>query len=172
MRVPAPATVIALVALFVALSSNGMASGVAHKTIATAKSPFVSHHTAAKGPRGPRGPRGKRGPRGPIGPQGDPGPQGPKGDTGPAGGFSTSNIVIATGPDTPLAGQTGQAVTVACPTGAVAIGGAWTTVGATPAVVGSNHRNPSDINSWQFTVANPAPSPVTFKPQVICATAS
>ena len=170
MRLPAPATVIALVALFVALSSNGMASGVAHKTIATATSPFASHHAQAKGLRGPRGPRGKRGPRGPRGLQGDPGPQGPKGDTGAAGGFSTSNIVVVNGTDTPLAAQTSKTVTVACPTGAVAIGGAWTTVGATPAVVGSNHRDPNDIHSWQFTAA--AASAVTFKPEVVCATAS
>jgi hypothetical protein len=71
---PWHATVVAYLALFLALSGSSYAatsgSGSTH-----------GHAKASHGPRGPRGPRGKPGPRGPKGDKGDPGAAGPSGAT-------------------------------------------------------------------------------------------
>jgi hypothetical protein len=95
MCLPAPATIIALIALFVALSSNSMASAIVHKTLSVAASPLSK---SPPGPRGPRGPRGPQGPKGNPGPQGPQGPPGPKGDTGAQGSPGSVGATGATGP--------------------------------------------------------------------------
>ncbi len=108
-RLPQPATVIASVALFVALSSGALAAGI----VPLAKHAFTADTAAnakklggktpaqlaaslrgqrgiagpagAAGPAGqtgPAGPAGVPGPTGAAGPQGSVGPQGPKGDVG------------------------------------------------------------------------------------------
>jgi hypothetical protein len=140
-RLPSPAAVIALVALFVALS-GGAAAGTfvadravtSHATdnaqalrVAKLTRKAALWHSAVRAGtvirRGPRGPRGFRGPRGPRGPQ------------GPQGGFTTSNITYVSGPVSHLCQLGGGdcavgASAASCPTGKVAIGGGW--IGDTP----------------------------------------
>ena len=79
-RRPAPATVIALVALFVALGGTGYAAlAIPKNSVGSAQ--VVNHSlrtmdlsrnavAALKGNRGPEGPAGSQGPQGPAGPQG------------------------------------------------------------------------------------------------------
>jgi hypothetical protein len=76
-----PATVISLVALFVALGGTGTAANVGRDVkSATLDRVIASEETSARrGPRGPRGPRGFAGPQGPPGPQGSQGLQGAPG---------------------------------------------------------------------------------------------
>lgn len=59
---PSPATLIAFVALFVALGGPSQAAQLARK---------VTHHHTNRGPRGPRGLTGRTGPTGPAGPRGN-----------------------------------------------------------------------------------------------------
>jgi hypothetical protein len=93
MKRPSPATVLSLIALFVALGGTGYA--VQTRTIHITK--------IVRGPRGPAGPQGPPGPEvraspgaegkqgipGKTGAQGEPGLVGPKGDTGPRGEAGT-----------------------------------------------------------------------------------
>jgi len=99
-KVPRPSTVIALVALAVALGGTGYAAtllpagsvGTAqlkNGAVVSAKVKNGSLRAAdfapgelPAGAQGPQGPAGSAGPQGPAGPAG---PQGPKGDTGAAG---------------------------------------------------------------------------------------
>jgi hypothetical protein len=84
---PSPALVVALVALFVALTGTGTAADV-EKCV---KGVSVA---AAKGvglvKRGPRGRRGRQGPEGPEGTEGPPGPRGEQGPAGPPGASGTA----------------------------------------------------------------------------------
>jgi hypothetical protein len=92
-----PATIISLLALFVALGSGvatagGLVSGkqiVDHsiqewKLTSRAISGLRGNQGPA-GPQGPTGPRGVAGPIGPVGPMGSTGPMGPLGPIGPIG---------------------------------------------------------------------------------------
>jgi hypothetical protein len=99
-KVPRPSTVIALVALAVALGGTGYAAtllpagsvGTAqlkNGAVISSKVKNGSHQAAdfapgelPAGAQGPQGPAGSAGPQGPAGPAG---PQGPKGDTGASG---------------------------------------------------------------------------------------
>ena len=69
-RKPSPALIVALIALFVAMSSNGTASRFVKGKGAAAVKAASASRLDARGPRGPRGPRGRRGPQGPAGPPG------------------------------------------------------------------------------------------------------
>jgi hypothetical protein len=102
-RLPAPGTVIAAIALLVALGGTAFAAGVLPaNSVGTAQlqpnaviSSKVKPHSLLasdfasgqlpRGQRGPVGPQGDQGPAGPQGSKGDTGAQGPKGATGPAG---------------------------------------------------------------------------------------
>jgi hypothetical protein len=71
------ATVVAYVALLIALGGTGYAA-----TVVFSPARVNAHAASGRGRRGPRGPRGFTGPRGPAGPQGA---KGDKGDVGPSG---------------------------------------------------------------------------------------
>jgi hypothetical protein len=74
-RKPAPATVIAVVALF--LAAGGTALGAHHFLITSThqiKPTVLRHLHGARGATGPAGPVGAQGPAGPTGPTGPPGP--------------------------------------------------------------------------------------------------
>jgi hypothetical protein len=80
---PSPATVLALVALFVALGGSSYASSLASKA-----HPRSRHSVSRRGPKGAPGLPGLKGATGQIGPQGlqgQPGPQGPQGSLGTQG---------------------------------------------------------------------------------------
>jgi Collagen triple helix repeat (20 copies) len=92
---PSPATIISLVALFVALGGTSYAAlsiprnSVNSASVVNGSLQKVDLSENAvnllKGNRGPRGPQGSQGGLGPQGPQGATGTQGPKGDSGAQG---------------------------------------------------------------------------------------
>ena len=132
---PSPALVVALVALFVALSGSAVAAGIVPlaKHARTADSATVAGNarhlggkTAAElaatmrgpqglvGAQGPAGPVGPAGPAGPAGAKGDAGAtgaEGPKGDKGEKGDVGTGLKIVGTvaaESDLPAAGTTGD----------------------------------------------------------------
>jgi hypothetical protein len=187
LRTPSPAMIVALVALFVALS-GGAAAGtyVAAKeldTRATSLEPgnatiprVVAARVAQlralslrpdklhKCCRGPRGPRGFRGPRGPQ---------------GPAGRFTAANISSTNGPVVHLCAfggggcEVGQSIAI-CPGGTVPIGGAWAGDSPDPivdATVGASFPYPSGSppTGWGLIIINNAPITASFHVAAICA---
>jgi hypothetical protein len=132
-RLPSPALVIAVLALFVALGGTAVAAGVVPlaKRALTADKAKVADNAKKlggktprqiaaqmRGPRGvagTQGPKGETGPAGPAGPQGSAGPQGPKGATGPQGdkGEVGAGLAIlgsvATSDDLPTCATAGDA---------------------------------------------------------------
>jgi len=152
---PSPAFVVALVALFVALSGSAVAAGIVPlaKHARTADSATVAGNarhlggkTAAQlasSMRGPQGAVGAQGPAGPAGPAGQVGPGGPKGDTGATGALGPKGdkgdkgdvgtglkIVgtVAAASDLPATGTTGDGYLVAGDL-YVWTGSAWTNAG-------------------------------------------
>lgn len=127
-RLPSPATVIASVALFVALGGTGYAaSEIAHSAAKHKKAPsqssliakavakyFAQHHGQFVGGQGPAGPQGQTGATGPAGAKGEKGEKGEAGPTGPAGAASVTASLkgpITTGSSSPVA-LGGPSVTV------------------------------------------------------------
>lgn len=126
-----PAMVVAMLALFVALTGTAVATTSA---VITGKQITDGSITGAdvknrsltqrdfrgslRGLRGLTGPAGQPGPQGPAGPQGSPGPQGPagpqgdKGETGPSNGFS-----VTAGNQLPWTGDLQGVATLALPPG-------------------------------------------------------
>ena len=105
MRKPSPAMVVALIALFVALSGTATAGGllITSRQIknGTIQAVDLNARTLRQlagrpGPTGPQGPEGAPGPQGPLGPSGDRGPQGVQGPPGPAGSSSASGVYVRT----------------------------------------------------------------------------
>lgn len=127
MKKPHPATVISLIALFVALSGTAVASSglilgsqIKNGTISASKLT----------PNALRFLKGRQGVAGPAGNNGADGMQGPTGPVGPAGGFNPASVqYVASNPVTLPAGGVGYA-TIACPSGTVAVGGGGFTDGA------------------------------------------
>jgi hypothetical protein len=134
---PSPAMVVALVALFVALS-GGAAAGTVVVSKQLARQSREAKHAAlreaamqrftqrfaipakvSKCCRGPRGARGFPGPRGPQGPAGPQGPQGPQGVPGPPGVQYVSEVVESKN----LAAGAIDFVNAACPAGTGVISG-------------------------------------------------
>jgi hypothetical protein len=94
------ATLIALVALVVALSGVGQAADIPSRAKGAALEAGKAAGVVKRGPRGPRGPRGRRGPRGLRGLQGAQGPTGatgPAGATGASGASFTVNTTLGSG---------------------------------------------------------------------------
>jgi Collagen triple helix repeat (20 copies) len=136
-KIPSPALVIAVLALFVALSGTAVAAGIVPlaKRALTAdkakvadnarrlggKTPaqFAAQMRGAKGAVGPQGPKGDAGP---AGAQGSPGPQGAtgpagskgeKGDKGDTGDGIQLGGAVATVDDLPDAAEPGDAYLIA-----------------------------------------------------------
>jgi hypothetical protein len=110
LRVPSPALIVAMIALFVSLTGTGMAAkafltggdiidgSLTGKDIkqgsilkADLKKGVIPKLSAARGARGATGPQGPGGPQGPQGPGGPQGPQGAQGGPGPQGPPGPSN---------------------------------------------------------------------------------
>jgi hypothetical protein len=114
LRLPSPALIVAMIALFVALTQTGLASravqavqagcncanssDIINNSLVSAdikngsllkkdfkKGQIPAGARGARGPAGPAGPAGPGGPAGPAGPGGPGGPGGPPGPQGPAG---------------------------------------------------------------------------------------
>ena len=120
-RLNQPSTVIAALAMFVALGSGsalagGLISGktIANHSIAERKltAGAIAHLRGQRGPAGAAGANGAKGdtgaagPQGPAGARGLMGPQGPQGDTGPQGATGPQGVQGDTGPQG-LQGDTG-----------------------------------------------------------------
>ena len=184
-RKPSPAMIVALTALFVALS-GGAAAGTyvaatqlagdeasAHK--ASSQSLAISPPAApqlraavlrrlaagrkcCRGPRGPRGPRGFRGPQGPSGVAHISSPDGPVVHLCAASGGSCA---------------AGQSV-AQCPAGTLPVGGAWAGDSPDPivvATVGASYPYPSfqAPTGWAVIMINNADTTASFHASAICA---
>jgi hypothetical protein len=106
-RLPSPALVTAVAALFLALTGGAVAGGIVPlaKHAYTADSATVARNAKHLGGKTPaqiaasmRGPQGIQGSAGPVGPAGTAGAAGPKGDTGTAGAAGAAGAVGAVGP--------------------------------------------------------------------------
>jgi len=184
LRRPSPAMVVALIALFVALS-GGAAAGtyvaakqrVAPSLVidrATASTARVAVTKAALRARlaqlhssGPRGPRGRRGPRGFRGPQ------------GPAGPSGVAHTTSRNGPVAHMCAFGGGACSIGqsialCPTGTVPIAGAWAGDAPDPifgATISASFPYPSNATptGWAVVVVNDVNATASFHASVICA---
>jgi len=144
-RRPSPATIISLVALFVALGGTGYAAvalaprnsvGSAQVINGSLLKKDLSKKTVAalKGNRGLRGPAGPRGAAGPAG------AAGAVGATGAAGAAGAAGAQGATGPVGPATGAAGGALAGNYPNPTLAPIEAWHEIGAA--------GEPAFVNSW------------------------
>jgi hypothetical protein len=146
-RLPSPALVVAVAALFLALTGGAVAAGIVPlaRHAHTADSATVARNakhlggkTAAEIAASVRGPRGLQGPAGLVGPAGAAGPTGPKGDIGATGAPGPQGPAGQEGPKGDPGGVIGYGIvssvvsldpgfedtgTAECPTGEVAFGG-------------------------------------------------
>lgn len=163
-----PATIIALLALFVALGggaavASGLISGaqIENHTIAAKKLTKL----AIKSLHGAHGPAGPTGPQGPPGPSGATGMQGPKGATGPQGpgavSFATTLPVDSSFHQ--LATASGLDVQAECQGTTIALRFATTTSSNTIQLSGSSHfgssTTPDDYNGFGPAVTLPFDTP-------------
>src|SRR5438105_10658037 len=110
-----PATVIASLALTIALGGTGYAATVLPRNSVTTVqvkdfSLLTRDFKRGQIPTGPRGPAGPQGPSGPTGAAGLPGPIGPAGPAGPAGG-TTAKWALVKGDATVVSQSGGITIT-------------------------------------------------------------
>lgn len=130
MRKPSPAMVVALIALFVALSGTATAGGllITSRQIknGTIQAVDINARTlrqlAKPGPAGAEGPPGPQGPQGPPGDRGPAGAQGAQGPQGPPGIASAGAVYVRTLDSAAEAGG-GSFVNLFCGPNEVAISG-------------------------------------------------
>jgi hypothetical protein len=173
-----PATVLAALALFVALGggaaayASGLISGSQIKNHSIAEKKLTNAAIAAlrgqRGPRGFAGPTGPTGAAGPAGPAGSVGPAGPAGADGPPGPVAL--VYANSGAHSLPSGQT-TTQQVACPDGSFAVGGG--VQGSNITVDSSDQLGmpewPSPPGSgWTATVTNTGGADTTFYLDVIC----
>lgn len=163
-----PATVIASLALFVALGGEAaMASGlISGKQIKDHTIPAKKlTESAIKTLHGLRGPTGAPGPQGPQGPSGIAGPPGPKGDTGPQGpgAISFAATIPVDSSFHTLATASGLTVEAECQGTTVALRFATTSSTNTIQLSGSSHfgasTTPDDYNGTGPNVTLPFDTP-------------
>jgi hypothetical protein len=162
-----PAMVVALIALFVALTSTATATVlITGKQIKDGSiqlrdlSPKAK--LALKGQRGPRGYTGLPGTAGPAG------PAGATGAAGPAGGFDPSKLMHVTGNAIAVAPESFGTATATCPSGLSVISGGFHVSAADLAEVDGSHV--MEGNSWQVLVYNwDVDFPAEVVPYAVCA---
>ena len=166
---PTPATVVSLIALFVALGGTGytavaltpsnsvnsasVINGSLQKVDLSQKAvAALKGNRGAAGPQGPVGTHGLAGPQGAQGPKGDagsigpPGQQGPKGDAGATGAQGPPGTVIWTqayseGPYTTVPAGTWGSAWALCPAG-------WTVFGGGESVENVNAGQLVEMGAW------------------------
>jgi hypothetical protein len=200
-RLPAPGTVLAGVALVVALGGTAFAAGVLPansvgtaqlKNDAVVSSKVKRHSLLASdfkpgqlraGARGPAGSQGPAGPPGPAGSTGAAGPAGPAGPQGPAGskgdqGFSSLSYVVKSFGPFPAGTQYGGEAP--CDNGRHAVGGGVVGVDSGVSEQSINSTYPSDgtgstdpgNEGWSAWVDNLSTRPLGFDVYAVCATAN
>jgi hypothetical protein len=182
-RRPSTATVLALLALFVALGGTSYAVVLLPpNSVGTTQvrdySLLRRDFKTGQIPRGVQGPIGKTGavgPAGPQGPKGDTGPQGPagpqgaKGDTGPAGAPMTISWAYSKHTAVP-AGERGFA-TASCPLGRWAIAGGVSVEQPQEdhlALAESFATRLNNISGWTIAVRNYGTATSTFWASAVC----
>jgi hypothetical protein len=198
-RLPAPSTVIASLALLVALGGTAVAAGVlpansvgteqlrANAIVSSKVRPqslLASDFKAGQLPRGAQGPAGPAGATGPAGAQGAAGPQGPKGDTGATGptgppGFAALRYVAVDYGAIPAGIQySGEAV---CPGSERAVsGGVATATVDGHQIVNVDGSYPSSgtgtgaegTKAWWADVNNTSATNLAFTVYAVCAAAA
>jgi hypothetical protein len=137
---PSPAAIIAVLALFVALSGSAVA----------ARSYLITNTDQIK-PSVLRKLKGQRGRKGPAGPQGIAGPQGPAGPAGPAA--TVAAVTEIQGPtNTILPGDAESSVAV-CPAGSRVISGGGESITGDANGVAASEPSP-DHTSWLVVGGN------------------
>jgi hypothetical protein len=124
-----PAMVVAMLALFVALTGTAVATTSALITgnqIRNSSITGLDVKNKSLTPRDFRGSvRGPRGLRGLTGATGATGPKGDKGDKGDTGASGATNVVVRTGAVTVLPENSNTTATASCQPGERATGGGW-----------------------------------------------
>jgi hypothetical protein len=161
---PAPATVVAAIALFVALSGGAVAATLV--TGADIKNNTVGSADIRNGTITLRdiSPSTRTALAGRPGPRGIPGPQGIPGSQGAPGGFNPAKVTYVVGPSQSL--FPGDIVTVEalCPAGQRAIGGGHFSIG--------NNFTSATIpggGGWQVSVGNDTSIEITASAFAVCA---
>ena len=193
-RLPAPGTVLAVVALTVALGGTAYAAGVLPAgSVGTAQlkdGAVVSSKVKdasllardfkpgqlPRGARGPAGDQGAVGAQGPTGPAGPAGAIGPGGPQGPAGFASLDYVSADFGPYPARTQYAGEA---SCTGGRHAIGGGVISEGSNPGEQAVNSSYPTDgsgsgdsgTTAWTAYVDNLSAGTLGFTVFVICAPA-
>jgi hypothetical protein len=180
-RMPSAATVIALVALFVASTGTAVAGGLI--TGASVKNGSLTGLDVANGslasidvknhsllPVDFKGPL----PAGPQGPQGPAGQQGPAGEAGAPGAPGVSGWVrtyVVDGPFDSTAKKTGEAT---CPAGKKLLsgGGRLHHLQAVPPPIAIQESYAVDEDTWRVVGAETSPTAASWEPVVVivCAT--
>jgi hypothetical protein len=193
-RLPRPSTVLAFVALAVALGGTGYAATVLpagsvgtaqlkNGAVVSAKVKNGSLRAAdfAPGqlPAGEQGPAGAQGPPGPAGSAGSQGPagptglQGPKGDPGPQGppGFSSLAYVPT---DYSFPAHSQYAAESVCGANLHAVGGGVLTDGDLNSTYPSDGAGTGDVGTrgWAVVVTNPSASDIDVTVYAVCAPAA
>jgi len=196
-KLPAPSTVLAGLALLVALGGTGYAATVLPSgSVGTAQlkdnavvsskvknGSLLARDFAAgqlragpAGPAGAQGPQGAAGPAGPAGPAGQAGAQGGQGAQGPAGVSSLTYVAADYGPFPAHTQYGGEAV---CGSNLHAVGGGVLSESSTPGQQAVNSTHPSNgagsgaegTTGWWADVDNNSAAVLGFTVYVVCAPA-
>ena len=159
-----PAMVIALIALFVALTGTGAAGTAAKQMKGTAVKAGQAVGVVKRGPRGPRGRAGPQGPQGRQGSQGQQGQPGQQGTQGPSGITSQTEVVAEYA--VPARGIDGyiKIITATCPSGMGSVTGGFVAItGASE--IWYSRRSPG---GWSAGIVNTSSISGTFRVYAYC----
>ena len=162
---PSPASVLAIIALTVALSGTAVAAQVALAPVNSVGGGQIIDGSIRLADIAPSTVRMLHGQKGQMGPQGPMGPPGPAGAAGAIGGFNPAKVSYQyASQSTVLAGSLGQS-TALSPSGAVPIGGGGLSgigkIGVSKAV--------SNPNGWAIMVYNDSNITITISAFAVCA---
>jgi hypothetical protein len=157
-----PATVLAMVALFVALAGSATA-GTALITGAQIKNGSIGLLDLSANAK--RALKGQRGPQGYQGPQGAPGVAGVPGAAGAAGGFDPAKVSYVTGPTVTFAPDQIAHADASCPAGTAVIGGGYY---ASIAHVAAD-KTYGDGRTWSVLIHNDSSISIQVNAHAVCA---
>ena len=182
MRRPSPATIIAMLALFLAGGGTALAGS---QFIITSKSqikPSVLRELrGARGPQGPRGEdlrdliRGEQGIVGRTGPAGPTGAEGPQGETGLRGPTGASGVPLphlhAVTKNTLIPANSGTVVVIVnCEPGEQLVGSGGAEIGPGGLIGAARVRGEGDkLEEVRATASNPSGAAVWFTVSAVCA---
>ena len=163
MHRPSHATVVAYLALFIALGGVSYAAATLPRgSVGTAQ---IRKGAVTKSKLAAKVRDGLRGPVGPTGPKGDTGPTGPKGDIGPAGPAGLSNLttvrVFVSVPPSQYGGEP-----AVCPAGSSVVGGGFNSANRLLTATTSRPIN----NAWDARAYNTSAGALTLETYAVCAT--